>query len=290
MWNFNVNWVNFPTTSGVYAILNTLNNKKYVGSTNCFKKRFAEHRSQLRRGNHKNIHLQRAFNKYGEKNFKFVILEECENVQDTLNFVEQKYIDSDGDYNICPIANRRTYTKMPDWLKEKLRKANTGRVPTLETRMKLSKALKGRKPTKEHLLNQSKGRKGKGTKAVEQYDLNGNYIQTFKSLTEAGKAMGGTYVCIYSCCRRKKHSAYGYLWKYASDNRNIFDAIKPLDPIRNRRAVYQIDKHSNKIINEFPSIKDAALAMGGPSKRFSINHCCSGDVKTALGFKWKYKI
>lgn len=61
MWSFNTAWSNFPITSGVYAIVNTLNGKKYVGSTKCFKERFAEHRSQLRSNKHKNIHLQNAF-------------------------------------------------------------------------------------------------------------------------------------------------------------------------------------------------------------------------------------
>lgn len=89
MWSFNTKWSDFPTTSGVYAIVNTLNGKKYVGSTKCFKERFAEHRSQLRKGNHKNVHLQNSYNKYGEKYFKFMVLEECEKIQDTLNFVEQ---------------------------------------------------------------------------------------------------------------------------------------------------------------------------------------------------------
>ena len=60
MWSFNTKWSDFPTTSGVYAIVNTLNGKKYVGSTKCFKERFAEHRSQLRKGNHKNVHLQNS--------------------------------------------------------------------------------------------------------------------------------------------------------------------------------------------------------------------------------------
>lgn len=42
MWSFNTAWSNFPITSGVYAIVNTLNGKKYVGSTKCFKERFME--------------------------------------------------------------------------------------------------------------------------------------------------------------------------------------------------------------------------------------------------------
>lgn len=289
MWNFNVKWTDFPTTSGVYAILNILNNKKYVGSTKCFKERFAEHRSQLRRGNHKNIHLQNAYNKYGEEYFKFVILEECENIPNTLNFIEQKWINSDGDYNICPIANRRTYTKMSDWLKEKLRKINTGRICTEQTRKRLSAALKGHKPSKQHLENQSKGRKGKGTKSVDQYDLNGNYITTFPSFVEAGKAMNDSYVSINKCCKGKLHSAFNFLWKYHKDNRDIFDVVKPLNSVGNKRNVYQIDRNTNHIIDEFSSIKEAAIAMGSLANRSAINRCCLGSKKTAFGFKWKYK-
>lgn len=289
MWSFKTKWTDIPITSGVYAIMNTLNNKKYIGSTHCFKTRFAEHRSQLRKGNHKNIHLQRAYNKYGENYFVFLILEECENIQNTLNFIEQKWIDSDGDYNICPIANRRTYTKMPDWLKEKLKKINSIRIRTLEERERISKALKGRKPTAEHLKNQSLGRKGKGTKAVLQYDLNGNYIRSFNSLTEAGKACKGSYVCIMNCCKGKISSAFNYLWKYANDKRPIFDVIKPCDITKNRRAVYQIDKYSGNILQEFSSIKEAAIAMGSLANRSAITRCCLGNKKTAFGFKWKYK-
>lgn len=289
MWNFKTCWSEIPETSGVYAIINTLNGKKYVGSTKCFKTRFAEHRSQLRKGNHKNIHLQNAYNKYGEKYFIFSILEECENIQSTLNFIEQKWIDSDGDYNICPIANRRTYTKMPEWLKEKLRKINTGRVCTEQTRRRLSEALKGHKPSKQHLENQSKGRKGKGVKSVDQYDLNGNYLKTFSSISSAGEAMNGSYVNIYKCCKGLKCSAFNYLWKYSNDKRNIFDVVKQRDFIRNKRAILCLDKHTNKIIYEFPSIKEAAIFFGDASKCNLISNCLGGRRKTTLGYRWEYK-
>ena len=52
-----------------------------------------------------------------------------------------------------------------------------------------------------------------GIKAVSQYDLNGNYIRTFKSLVEA-EQMTGTRRCSISnvvCGRRKK--AGNFLWK-----------------------------------------------------------------------------
>lgn len=75
----------------------------------------------------------------------------------------------------------------------------------------------------------------------------------------------GSYVCINLCCKGKIHSAYNFLWKYNKDTRNIFNVVKPLDDTRNKRIVYQIDKCTNAIINEFPSIKEAAIAMGNLS-------------------------
>jgi len=85
--------------SGIYRILNTVNDKCYYGSSSNIDKRWNGHIKTLRLNQHHNIKLQRAWNKYGESNFKFEVVEEC-NV-DLLLIVEQKYIDSNADgYNI----------------------------------------------------------------------------------------------------------------------------------------------------------------------------------------------
>ena len=65
---------------GVYTITNTINNKIYVGSTTrLFCQRWGDHRVQLRSNKHHNIHLQRAWNKYGEKSFVFEVLVTVDN-------------------------------------------------------------------------------------------------------------------------------------------------------------------------------------------------------------------
>ena len=91
--------------SGIYAIVNTLNNKKYIGSSENLRKRYRQHFNNLNKNKHANTHLQRAYNKYGASVFEFWILEECDNIRDTLITLEQKWIDSDGDYNICKLAS-----------------------------------------------------------------------------------------------------------------------------------------------------------------------------------------
>ena len=61
---------------GVYAIRNMANGKMYIGSTiNPFYKRWQCHKKRLKKGVHHSAHLQASWNKYGESNFSFEIVE-----------------------------------------------------------------------------------------------------------------------------------------------------------------------------------------------------------------------
>ena len=81
---------------GIYKIINKINGKYYLGSTKNFRKRKLRHLNELRKGVHHNIHLQRAFVKYGEENFKFILIEKCTDIID----IEQGYLDT-LDYTKC---------------------------------------------------------------------------------------------------------------------------------------------------------------------------------------------
>lgn len=65
----------------VYKIRNVVNDKFYVGSTINMKERARTHRNRLRRGNHHSVHLQAAWNKYGEDCFRFEVVEEFDAVE-----------------------------------------------------------------------------------------------------------------------------------------------------------------------------------------------------------------
>lgn len=97
-----------PRESGVYQIRCVPTGKVYVGSAMNLQKRWDEHRRSLRRGDHGNTYLQNAWNKYGEENFEFAVLEFA-NVSDLLR-AEQEWIDSTGcvdkeiGFNIRPSA------------------------------------------------------------------------------------------------------------------------------------------------------------------------------------------
>lgn len=63
---------------GVYCIVHTRSGRIYIGSSNAIGERWGSHRSCLRRGVHKNLRLQRAWDKHGEDAFVFDILERVE--------------------------------------------------------------------------------------------------------------------------------------------------------------------------------------------------------------------
>lgn len=62
---------------GVYKITNKVNGKFYIGSSNDIKYRWSQHKTQLKKRTHGNPYLQNAWNKYGENNFIFEIIEIC---------------------------------------------------------------------------------------------------------------------------------------------------------------------------------------------------------------------
>lgn len=60
-----------------------------------------------------------------------------------------------------------------------------------------------------------KGIKRKTIK-VNQYNLSEEYIQTWESMTLAGKTLGIDISMISACCKNKLNTAGGYIWKLAN--------------------------------------------------------------------------
>jgi len=76
---------------GIYGIKNKVNGKIYIGQSVQIRKRKTRHFYELRHGKHRNQHLQKSFDQYGENNFEFITLQLCK--QEELNDLEQKFID-----------------------------------------------------------------------------------------------------------------------------------------------------------------------------------------------------
>ena len=125
---------------------------------------------------------------------------------------------------------------------------------------------------------------------VNQYDVCGNYIQSFKSASEAERIMTGkkTVSGTVATAARLGHSsktAYGYQWRYSKDypiGINI-DHI----PVNSQcqKPVDQYDLEGNYIAS-YLTIKEAAEAV--KSNPTSIKDCCVKKVRQAANYQWRF--
>lgn len=90
-----------------YAIINSVNGKKYCGITTNPHSRILKHLRELKNNCHHSVKLQNAYNKHGAANFKAVVLEEREftNILDAydyeINFIKKHDSYLNG-YNMTP--------------------------------------------------------------------------------------------------------------------------------------------------------------------------------------------
>ena len=126
--------------AGIYRILNIVTGKVYIGSAKSFKKRWANHKSTLKKHSHRSILLQRAWNKYGEICFRFDVIEEIENpTKELLESREQYWLDfyrsydPEKGYNINQYATSSLGRKLSQETKNKISKATIGRSSYIRT-------------------------------------------------------------------------------------------------------------------------------------------------------------
>ena len=125
-------------------------------------------------------------------------------------------------------------------------------------------------------------------KWIIKYDLSGNYIDKFATISEAARSCNAPSLnSIKACLHGNQRKAYGYLWKYGL----TFDTIEPYGTRtyngKNRsKKVLQYDLNNN-LLRVFDTIKDAAEAVHG--KNNGISCCARGVQKTAYGYIWKYE-
>lgn len=113
-------------TCGIYEIVNTVNGKRYVGSSIDIESRWNAHLRELRRGTHHAHHLQHSFNKYGEEMFTMRCIIACEREQ--LIPLEQAELDSGYDYNSSPTAGNTLGMKFSDEARERIRQNRLNRI------------------------------------------------------------------------------------------------------------------------------------------------------------------
>jgi len=153
--------------SGIYCFENLADKKKYVGQSKRIKNREKSHLYVLKSKKKKDsMYFQNAWNNYGEKNFKFWIVEKC-----TIEQLDEKEIYwiktlhshvSENGYNISwggksPMKNRIHSDKSKKLISEN-HVGMLGKTHSDETKKAISEANKGRKLSEETCKKMSEAR------------------------------------------------------------------------------------------------------------------------------------
>jgi group I intron endonuclease len=258
---------------GIYRIVNIVDGKFYLGSSNNLAKREREHIWALRKGNHVNDYLQKAFNKYGEANFKFEVLEYVTNESDLRN-VEQKYLDSlkpyirSIGYNLCEDSRGGGLSGENN--------PNYQKPMSNEQKLAISKTLKGHLVSDETRKKISKARKGKY--AGEKHPMYGKPVPLQRRKRQS-EIMKGKFVGEKNPFYGKKHTDEAKI-KMGDAHRGKTGAQCP-----NSIRIVQLTKNG-KPIKIFDAMQEAQRETGIWAS--NIQKCCKGKLKTAGGYKWMY--
>jgi hypothetical protein len=222
----------------IYCITNKVNGKRYIGQTINYRRRKYEH---FVLDETCNI-LGRAFAKYGKENFKMEILLTFRAVNDKvrkqlLDYFERWYILKFGTY-------QKEYNATLGG------EGSLGFKHTDETKNKLSN------------IRKADSKIGQITsKPVLLYDLNGDFVREYKSISEAVRAIGRNADCysdIWQALQNPKKKVHGYLWRYKETN--FFPLFIEPYVWPTSKPVYHYSK-DGVFLKAYRSIQDAASEL-----------------------------
>ena len=275
----------------IYAIINIFDWKLYIGSAVQARRRKQEHLSKLRTGKHYNLHLQRAFNKHGEDNFKFVVLTKVSDIKN-LERYEQIWIDKfDFEkqlYNFCRMAGNTTGRIVTDITRKKISDKNRGKKMSDENKKKLSERSKGRKLSKETIAKVVE----KKNKRCAKIDLKtGEVLQIFPSFQNAAESLSLKKAGdLINCARGKIGSSHGFSWKYIDkEDLHLNNDYISKPKTNGAKPVEVYNKDTNELIRSFSSVSEAVRKLN-LSENCIGNACKAATIKNkiAYGYKWKY--
>ena len=217
--------------SGIYKITCVPTGKVYIGQSCSIYDRWYSHKWELNKQKHANKYFQHAWNKYGESNFTFEIVELCD--ETAIDNKEKYYIDlyqsTDKNKGFNLDSGGNLNKKHSQETKEKIRQAQLGEKSPLyqkplskEHREKISKTMKGVKKSAETRKNMLIAQTKCSAKKVERYTLDGQYINTYNSVSEAARAVNGDFSKIAGVCRGVRKSTAGYKWKYLDEEATVY--------------------------------------------------------------------
>lgn len=238
-------------SSGIYAIVNIVNCKMYIGYTKDFASRWWGHKSDLRNNKNKNSHLQGAWNKYGENNFLFEIIEKC----DKTKLIEKEHYwatvlrthDNEYGYNLKPTNVVGNPGHSPETI-EKIRRGNSKPNPKL-------------------------------ARSIIQFSINGEYIKEWESITTACIALKLHTSPVINACKGTKFSSGGFVWRYKNDYNGEIVIKKP----KTARSIKRIGPDNIELT--FDNITEAAIATDTKTENIRSSIWHKGKCK---GYRFEF--
>lgn len=284
----------------IYKVTNKINGKIYIGQTNNFERRKKQHLLD-NRTNHQAF--KKALNKYGFEGFDWDIIDKCESKKE-INQKEQYYIvyynsKVPNGYNIASGgAGGSNWNLQPivmlDLDGKLIKKYDYIYQCEVETKLNhstISACCKGKQLRykkyifmyeQDYLKNGPKkyikptnNRK----KKIKKYDLDGNYICTYNSVTEASIKNDINISNISSCLSKKTKSSGGFIWRYLNEN-------APSKRIVRRVEIEQYDMNGI-FLNKYDSCKEAERVLNLRNNAYKVIWKNLDRDKVAYGYKWK---
>lgn len=211
----------------IYKITNSINHKVYIGkTTRTIEERWKEHQKDFNKDTSQKRPLYAAMRKYGILAFTIEPIEECltEELEERERYWIEIYGSFKNGYNATLGGDGKAYIDydlVVSTYKETQNITKTAEILHIG-RDTVSIILDAKKETK--LLSAEVNQRQSG-KPVKQYDLSGNYIQTFPSIKSAAISLGilktpadrGASSHISAVCKGKRKTAYGYIWRFEEE-------------------------------------------------------------------------
>lgn len=121
-------------------------------------------------------------------------------------------------------------------------------------------------------------------KPVKQYTLQGEYIATFRSASEAERETGVNGRTISAALNKKYVSAGGYQWQFQNDESALEDVSGFAKKMNLRIVQLTLE---GEFVEEFSKMNDAYKKLGKTDNGV-ISQVCKGNRKKYMGFKWMY--
>ena len=206
----------------IYMHINVHNHKVYIGQTRqSIQDRWTQHKANAKSG--VDYLIYRAMRKYGIEHFHIELIEETDKPEEReVYWIEQKRSFKYG-YNATMGGDGKRYIDYDLVITTYLQVQNQNEVARLLNISKDTVHFVLISNNIEIATNQTVNAKLFG-KIINQYDLDGNFLQSFSSARSAAASLGkitntshGASSHIADVCKGKRKTAYGFIWKYANE-------------------------------------------------------------------------